>query len=167
MVLGDLAMDPLDPLPGHSGHALLDGLPAEAVDAILATVGPGSGRGEMLTMLQFRQMGGALAREAPGAGARATLPGEISMYTVGVVPDEASEAEVRAAVADVETALEPHRAGHYPNFVEEPADASTFFDPDTWRRLREVKELYDPDDLFKGNHHIPPADTALAHVAAG
>jgi FAD/FMN-containing dehydrogenase len=166
VVLGDLAMDPLDPLPGHSGHALLDGLPAEAVDAILAAVGPGSGRGETLTMLQFRQMGGALAREAPGAGARATLPGEISMYTVGVVPDEASEAEVRAAVAAVETALEPHRAGHYPNFVEEPADASTFFDPETWRRLRAVKATYDPDDLFKGNHHIPPADAALARVAA-
>ena len=30
----------------------------------------------------------------------------------------------------------------------------------------EVKALYDPDDLFKGNHHIPPADAALARVAA-
>ena len=27
-------------------------------------------------MLQLRHMGGALARETPGAGARATLPGE-------------------------------------------------------------------------------------------
>jgi Berberine and berberine like len=159
VVLGDLAMDPLDPLPGHIGHELLDRLPAETIDAILAAVGPGSGRGETLTMLQFRQMGGALAREAPGAGARATLPGELSMYTVGVVVDEASDAEVRAAIADVEAAVRPHRAGHYPNFVEEPVDASTFFDADTWRRLREVKATWDPDDLFKGNHHIPPADS--------
>jgi hypothetical protein len=160
VVLGDLAMDPLDPVPGHSGHALIDGLPEEAIKAILAAVGPGSGRGETLTMLQFRMMGGALAREVPGAGARATLPGELSMYTVGVVPDEASEAEVHAAVADVEAALEPHRAGHYPNFVEEPADASAFFDPGTWKRLREVKALYDPSDLFRGNHHVPPIDRA-------
>jgi hypothetical protein len=108
-------------------------------------------------MLQFRQMGGALAREAPGAGARATLPGEINMYAIGVVPDEAAEAEVRAAVADVEAALEPHRAGDYPNFVEEPADTSRFFDPQTWARLRQVKSRYDGDDLFVGNHHIPPA----------
>jgi hypothetical protein len=50
-----------------------------------------------------------------------------------------------------------YRVGHYPNFVEEPADASAFFDPDTWTRLREVKALYDPQDLFKGNHHVPPA----------
>jgi hypothetical protein len=33
-----------------------------------------------------------------------------------------------------------------------------FFDPDTWARLRLAKALYDPTDLFKGNHHIPPAD---------
>ena len=167
VVLGDLAMDPLDPLPGHSGHALLGELPATAIDAILAAVGPGSGRGETLSMLQFRQMGGALAREAPDAGARATLPGEISMYTFGVVPDEAIDAAVRAAIADVKAAVLPHRAGHYPNFVEEPADASSFFDPETWRRLREVKALYDPDDLFQGNHHIPPAEGALTRVAAG
>jgi hypothetical protein len=40
----------------------------------------------------------------------------------------------------------------------EPTDASRFFDADTWARLRQVKAHYDADDLFKGNHHIPPAD---------
>jgi FAD/FMN-containing dehydrogenase len=158
VVLGDLAMDPLDPVPGHSGHALLEALPPEAIDAVIAAVGPESGRGPALTMLQFRHMGGALAREAPGSGARATLPGEINMFAVGVIVDEDSDAAVRAAVHDVEAAVLPYRAGHYPNFVEEPADASAFFDPATWRRLREVKAKYDPDDLFAGNHHIPPAD---------
>jgi FAD/FMN-containing dehydrogenase len=158
VVLADLAMDPLDPLPIHSGHELLDGLPAKAIDGVLAAVGPGSGRGETLTMLQLRHMGGALAREAPGAGARATLPGEISMFALGVAPDAAAHADVRAAVADVQAALAPHRAGHYPNFVEEPADASSFFSPVTWDRLRRVKALYDPQDVFKGNHHIAPAD---------
>jgi hypothetical protein len=37
----------------------------------------------------------------------------------------------------------------------EPTDASSFFDTDTWARLRQVKTLYDPSDLFKDNHHIP------------
>jgi FAD/FMN-containing dehydrogenase len=45
----------------------------------------------------------------------------------------------------------------YPNFVEEPADASAFFDPAAWARLRAVKAAYDPADVFVGNHHIPPA----------
>ena len=81
-------------------------------------------------------MGGALARETPGAGARATLPGEICAMALGVVMDEASDVAVRAALADVRAPrCDPHRAGEYPNFVEEPADASRFF----------------------GAHHIPPA----------
>jgi FAD/FMN-containing dehydrogenase len=158
VVLGDLAMDPLDPLPIHSGTALLGELPGTTLDAVLAAVGPGSGRGETLTMLQFRQLGGALAREAPGAGARATLPGEINMFTLGVVPDEAAHAEVHVAVSDVEDALLPHRVGHYPNFVEKPADASAFFAPETWARLREVKARYDRGELFAGNHYIPPSE---------
>jgi hypothetical protein len=136
---------------------LLGELPGPAIDAIIAAVGPDSGRGQTLSMLQFRHMGGALAREAPGAGARATLPGEINMYTLGVVLDETSHAGVRAAVADVEAAVQQHRVGHYPNFVEEPTDASAFFAPEVWARLRAIKSRYDGDDMFAGNHHIPPA----------
>jgi FAD/FMN-containing dehydrogenase len=157
VVLGDLAMDPMDPLPLHLTHQLLDELPPDAIDELMAKVGPGSGRGPTVTMLQFRHMGGALARETPGAGARATLPGEVAMLALGVVMDEASDVAVRSALADVEATLLPHRVGDYPNFVEVPADASTFFDADTWARLRQVKAQYDPADLFKGNHHIPPA----------
>ena len=157
VVLGDLAMDPYDPLPGHSGHTLLGELPASAIDAILAAVGPDSGRGETVSMLQLRQLGGALAREAPGAGARATLPGALSLYMFGVAPDEASLGAVRAAIEEVEAAVRPYRAGEYPNFVEAPADASAFFSAETWARLRAIKARYDAGDLFAGNHHIPPA----------
>ena len=113
VVLGDLAMDPLDPVPVHSGHALLEGLPPEAVDAVIAAVGPGSGRGTALTMLQFRHLGGALSRRPVGSGARATLPGEISMFAVGAIVDEATGTAVRGAIRDVETAVLPYRAGHH------------------------------------------------------
>jgi hypothetical protein len=87
------------------------------------------------------------------------------MFALGVAADEPSATAVRATLEAVENAVRPYHVGDYPNFVEEPADASTFFDPDTWARLREVKALYDPDDVFKGNHHIPPADRA--HASAG
>jgi hypothetical protein len=163
IALAELAMDPPDPLPAQSGHMLLDGPPPAAIDDLMAAAGPGSG--SPLALLQLRHMGGALARTAPGAGARATLPGDVSMFALGVVEDEASAAAVEATLEAVEGAVRPYRAGHYPNFVEEPADASAFFDPDTWTRLREVKALYDPDDMFKGNHHVPPADSAGARAA--
>jgi hypothetical protein len=110
-----------------------------------------------VTILQLRHMGGALGRETPGAGARATLPGEICVMALGAVFDDAGDVAVRDALADVDAIVQPYRAGEYPNFVEEPADASGFFAPAVWRRLREVKHRYDPADLFAGNHHIPPA----------
>ncbi len=60
------------------------------------------------------------------------------------------------------SAVQPYRAGYYPNFVEEPADAGAFFDPATWARLRAAKSEYDPSDVFVGNHHIPPAERPVA-----
>jgi FAD/FMN-containing dehydrogenase len=158
VVLGDLAMDPLDPVPFQLTHTLLERLPGEAIDELMAKLGPGSGRGPTVTILQFRHMGGALARELPGAGARATLSGEVCAMALGVVIDEATGAAVRDALADFDAILQPHRAGDYPNFVEQPSDASGFFAPAVWERLRAVKAHYDPADLFTGGHHIPPKE---------
>jgi hypothetical protein len=109
-------------------------------------------------MVELRQLGGALGRETPGAGARATLPGSLSLVALGVPGDEESDESVRSYLGALDRAVEPYRVGDYANFVMEPTDASRFFDADTWARLRQVKALYDPTDLFKGNHHIPPAD---------
>jgi FAD/FMN-containing dehydrogenase len=162
--LGDLAMDPKDPLPYLTTHHLLDELPPEAIDALMTATGPGSG--SPLVLVQLRHMGGAMARVAPGAGARATLPGEVSLLALGVVDGEDTGAAVEASLATVYRALDPYRAGDYPNFVEEPADASAFFDADAWARLRAVKAIHDPEDVFKGNHHIPPADEAIERIAA-
>jgi FAD/FMN-containing dehydrogenase len=154
--LGDMAMDPPDPLPFRITAALLDDLPRAGVDELVAAVGPGSG--SPLGMVELRQLGGALGRETPGAGARATLPGALSLVALGVPQDEASDKAVRTYLASLDRAVLPYRVGDYANFVMEPTDASRFFDADTWARLRRVKALYDRTDLFKGNHHIPPAD---------
>ena len=152
-VLVDMAMDPPEPLPYRSAHQMLSDLPASAIEDLAPAAGPGSA----LALVQFRHLGGALSRAEPHAGARATLPGAVSLYTAGVVTDDWAGAAVHRALDTVERAVLPYRAGDYPNFVERPADASGFFDGETWRRLREVKAAYDPDDLFRGNHHIPPA----------
>jgi FAD/FMN-containing dehydrogenase len=153
--LGDLAMDPREPLPFLSGHDLLDDVSAAGIDALVDVVGPASDAA--ITLVQIRHLGGALARREPGAGARATLPGELSLFSLGVAPDAEAARAVRATLSAIKEAVAPYRVGDYPNFVEEPADPSAFFDAGTWRSLREVKALYDPSDLFKANHPIPPS----------
>ncbi|MGQ0575562.1 MAG: FAD-binding oxidoreductase [Pseudonocardia sp.] len=151
--LGELAMDPPDPLPYLGVHLLLDELTAEAADTLLAAAGPDP----MLSMVQLRHIDGALGRVAPGAGARATLPGTVCLDVAADLTDPAVAPAVRAALARIEAAMAPWRSGAYPNFVEKPSDASAFFDAPTWARLRAVKRAVDPGDLFHGNHHIPPA----------
>jgi FAD/FMN-containing dehydrogenase len=153
--LGDMAMDPPEPLPLETTTAMLSDLPAEGVDALIAAAGPDSGT--PLAMVELRQLGGALGRRSPGAGARATLPGTIGMISLGVPEDDRSAKTMRAYLDAVDRAVAPYRSGDYPNFVEKPSDASAFFDAETWDRLRRVKRTYDPGDLFRGNHHIPPA----------
>jgi FAD binding domain-containing protein len=154
--LGDMAMDPPDPLPFVSTTALLGDLPPAGVDDLVAAVGPGSG--SPLAMVELRHMGGALAHRPAAAGARATLPGSLAMLSLGVAEDEAAAATAETYLDSVDRAVGPYRAGDYPNFVMEPTDASGFFDADTWERLRRAKGIYDPGDMFKGNHHIPPAE---------
>jgi FAD/FMN-containing dehydrogenase len=154
--LGDLAMDPREPLPYRFKHALTDEI--GDIDLLARIAGPGSA----LAIVQFRHVGGALSRVAPGAGARATLPGELCVFALGVVPAPEFEPAVGEQIDAVLAAMP--RVGDYPNFVEEPADASAFFDPATWARLRDVKAQWDPHDVFKANHHIPPAE-AVAMAA--
>jgi Berberine and berberine like len=157
--LSDLAMDPREPLPYRFKHSLIDELAGPAIDEIASIALPGSA----LAIVQLRHIGGALRRHAPGAGARATLPGEIAVFGLGVAPDPALVPAVEAQIDGVISAVAPYRAGVYPNFVEQPADASAFFDPATWTRLRQVKAAWDPEDVFKADHRIPPAEAvALA-----
>jgi FAD/FMN-containing dehydrogenase len=149
--LGELAMDPPEPLPLRLEHALVDELPPRAIEETARIAGAGSA----LAMVQIRHVGGALARKAPGAGARATLPGELCVLGLGVPGGTGTDAAVRGELAALSAVLAPHRAGDYPNFVEGPADASAFFDRETWARLRAVKDGWDPEDVFNGNHHVP------------
>lgn len=157
-VLADLAMeDPAEPLPYVAAHQLLGELPEEGVDRLIEAVGPGSDAGTSLAMVQLRHTGGALARAPRGAGARATLPGTLSLFSLGVVEEEPDAVRVRAALDAAQAAAAPYRVGEYPNFVETPTDARSFFDPETWRRLTRAKAHYDPEDVFRGNHHVAPA----------
>ena len=151
--LAGLAMDPADPLPSASTHANLGELSSAALSGLVDAVPRDSG----IAAFQLRRLGGALARPPADGGARATLEGAVAMFAVGLVVDDASAAAVEGTAAKLSALTANDRVRPYPSFVEVPSDASTFFEPETWTRLREVKALYDPSDLFRGNHHVPPA----------
>ena len=65
VVLGDLAMDPLDPLPFHIGHQLLDALPAyediRAGDVIMVKGSLGSRMAPLVEALRVKSSDAACA----------------------------------------------------------------------------------------------------------
>lgn len=151
--LAELAMDPPSPVPYVSAHDIVGELADDTIDALVHAVRPESG----LAGLQLRHLGGALSRRPAGAGARADLPGHVIAFSFGMVLDDPSGQTVSRSLEAVARILATEHTGFYASFVEEPSDASTFYDAETWERLRAVKALYDPENMFRGNHHIPPA----------
>ena len=82
------------------------------------------------------------------------------MLSLGVAEDEASAATARTYLESVERAVLPYRSGGYPNFVDGALRRERVLRPRHLGAPAQVKALYDPSDLFKGNHHIPPAEAS-------
>jgi FAD/FMN-containing dehydrogenase len=60
----------------------------------------------------------------------------------------------------VADSLGKDEAGGYVGFLGEEDEGTirAAYSGPTWDRLRELKRRYDPDNLFRLNHNIPPAD---------
>jgi hypothetical protein len=150
-------MDPPEPVPNSGDGALLDVVPAEAIDSLVHVAGPESG--SPLLMVELRHLGGALARPGEGHGAVATMEGDYALFAVGMAPDAETAAIVDAHVDLVKTALCEWDAGRrYLNFSERPIDTRRAYTAAAYRRLQAVKTLVDPDDMFRANHPIAPID---------
>jgi FAD/FMN-containing dehydrogenase len=56
-------------------------------------------------------------------------------------------------------ALHQGDGGAYVNFINDEGDARIrdAYPGPTWDRLAEIKRRYDPTNLFRRNHNIPPA----------
>ena len=150
--IAEMHMDPPTPVPYTSESLLTHELPASAIDSLVEAVGPGSG--SQLVSIELRHGGGALSRASQDSGALATLPGSFLAFGVGFVPVPEAMAPTRAWLGAFKAALEPYDAGRYFNFVEESFDITQIFMPDVLDRLRDVKQRYDPENLFKSNHPV-------------
>lgn len=150
--IAELHMDPRDPLPYASEHLLLDHLTGEAIDALVAAVGPGAEH--VPAAIEIRHLGGALGREAPGHGALARMPGEYLLLGIDAAPTEEAAVRAEAALARMVAAVGELGSGRYLNFTEVAADPAAFYPREVHARLQAVRRAVDPDGLFRANHPI-------------
>jgi hypothetical protein len=73
-------------------------------------------------------------------------------------PDDKPKRE--AWVSQFAAALHQGDDGAYVNFLADEGEARVraAYPGATWDRLREIKAKYDPENLFRLNQNIPPAD---------
>lgn len=147
-------MDPPEPVPAVSDHAILGALDDAAVDAFLGRVGPGTTSGLMFA--ELRQLGGAFAVPAAGGGALSHVPGEYALFCVAVAPTPQAAVAGQAAAFSVVRALAAwSRVNLAPTFSDAKVDSSRFYDGEDWARLCQVRDQYDAGRRFVANHAVP------------
>jgi FAD/FMN-containing dehydrogenase len=133
-----------------------DDLSDAAIDASLAAMERAS---SPFSLIQFRGLGGALARVDPGATAFAHRRQRYFFAIIGVWLDPSEDPAVHGAwTGALWQAVRHEGSGVYVNFLEAegPERVRDAYPPATYARLAEVKRRYDPDNLFRFNQNVPP-----------
>jgi hypothetical protein len=153
--LGQLNMDPDQPAPLHGDGAFLADLPAAAIDALVAVVGPDAD--SPLNSVEVRHLGGALARPAADGGAQPSIEAGYLIFSAGFTPTPEAAAAVTEQAQALKDAVAAWHAGYdYYNFEETPAAASAVLPPASYQRLQKIKTSYDPDQVIISGHPVWP-----------
>jgi FAD/FMN-containing dehydrogenase len=111
---------------------------------------------------QLRVLGGAMARVPADATAFAHRGSPIMATVVCFHQGPADKPRRQAWLEEFAAALRQGDDGAYTGFLGEdgPARVHQAYPGSTWDRLVEVKARYDPTNLFRRNHNLPPATRA-------
>jgi FAD/FMN-containing dehydrogenase len=126
---------------------LLRQLPDTLIGTMTRAIGPGTAA----SAVEVRHWGGAIASAGPDAGPAGHRDVPFSVVLDG--PPDAAAPIGRYATG-----------GSFLNFLHEPAATETAYTPANYRRLRDLKRAYDPDNLFGLNHNIPPVPCQPRHA---
>jgi len=132
----------------------IDAFPAKLVDAIVENYKAIPERG---TVFFFQHSGGAIGQVAPDATAFAHRKSIANMFGAVSWPIAESPAEHIAYVKEFWTHLEPFTDGWYTNEVaDESIKAITSNYQGNSERMVQVKNEYDPTNLFRLNANVRP-----------
>ncbi len=153
------AEEPADPsmVPGFAGLTLFtDPIGPDEAALIVERLGWSD---SPMRVAQLRVLGGAMARVAPDATAFAHRQSRVMVNVAAMYVGSADRDVKEAWVRDLATALRRGDHGAYVNFVndEGPERVRAAYPGATWDRLAAVKARYDPGNVFRRNHNIPPA----------
>ncbi|MFJ8600240.1 FAD-binding oxidoreductase [Streptomyces shenzhenensis] len=156
---GSIYNDPVFPHAYYGNNILLGAMDAAVlVKTVLDVAGP---EAPAVCVIDLRHLGGALSRPPAVAGAVGNRDAEYMLRVL--TPLAATDIDIARPVhRRLFEALRPWTTGRTLNFIyadEHMPDQTSFvYAPDDLRRLVELKKVYDPTNMFRYNHNIPPAD---------
>lgn len=114
----------------------------------------------MMKAVQLRVLGGALTRTPNDATAFAHRDRGLFVNIAAMFMDSGEQDTHDAWVAGMADSLGEDGGGGYIGFLgeEDEGTVRAAYPGTTWGRLRQLKRRYDPDNLFRLNNNIPPAD---------
>jgi FAD/FMN-containing dehydrogenase len=128
----------------------LDQLTPEVIEIMVDYANRGT------TASWFQHLGGATSRVAPDATAFAHRNVAVNFGIQYASNDPAQNEAGIAAVREFYDALEPHMAGFYTNLTEDTEKKIRGNYGPNYPRLVEIKNQYDPTNLFRLNANIRP-----------
>jgi FAD/FMN-containing dehydrogenase len=146
--------------PTAVGHTMfVDAIDRQAAETI---VGYLQASDATMRVAQLRVLGGAMARVPVEATAFAHRHRRVMVNLAAFYDGPADRAVRQAWVEEFAAALGQGDGDAYVNFLtdEGPARVRQAYPGPTWARLAAVKRRYDPTNLFRRNHNIPPATEA-------
>jgi FAD/FMN-containing dehydrogenase len=114
----------------------------------------------MMAAAQIRVLGGAMARITADATAFAHRSSKIMVNVAALYEKVEDRPRYEEWVADFADLIRQDDQGAYVNFLEDEGEdrVRAAYPGATWDRLRQIKRRYDPDNLFRLNQNIPPAE---------
>jgi DNA-binding transcriptional ArsR family regulator len=158
--VGDICEEPSAPVRGAKHSALLAGLTDAGAAELLGAVE--RDRDSVLSV-ELRALGGALSRPPEDAGSVDHRGAGYLVY-VQSAPDEAA-GETSAAQRVLDAVEDETTGGIAPNFLgsmTDPSEVAAGWSPATHRRLVELKQQWDPANLFRFGHPLLTAPTKVS-----
>ncbi|WP_294568238.1 FAD-binding oxidoreductase [uncultured Arthrobacter sp.] len=140
-------MDPPDPAPFVGDHQMLKPLGAAGRQALLSIAGTAAGA--HLTIVELRQLGGALAVPDPRGGIVNSLSGAYGSLSIGILAGPDAAEGVEAGLAALRAVLEPWDTGlTAPSFVDRFDGPQRSFDASVAEQVEAVRRRVDPQGMF-------------------
>ncbi|WP_166346403.1 FAD-binding oxidoreductase [Phytoactinopolyspora limicola] len=149
-----LSGHPQPPTAVAQRFELLHTLPDDVIEPLAAAAaGP--------IVVEVRHWGGAIARPGPNAGAAGHRDVPLSVLAAAMAGTRDELAHATPALDRLIEQVRPWATGgSFLNFLADTGRTAAAYTPDNYRRLAEVKRVWDPNNLFRGGHNILPAADA-------